>query len=59
VDGAPVWQGALGPEASGIAGPLGVRSDNVRLTFDLRAGESGPNHPDFRLACKSGPGVSD
>jgi hypothetical protein len=59
VDGAPVWQGELGPEASGIAGPLGLRSDNVRLTFDLRAGTSGPNHPDFRLACKSGPGVSD
>lgn len=59
VDGRPVWQGDLGPEAGGLAGPLGLRSDNVRLSFDLRAGASGPAHPNFRLVCKSGPGVSD
>jgi hypothetical protein len=59
VDGAPVWQGDLGPGAAGIAGPLGLRSDNVRLALDLRAGVSGPMRPNFRLACKSGPGVSD
>jgi hypothetical protein len=59
VDGAPVWQGSLGPEANSLAGPPGLRSDNVRLAFDLRAGVPGAAHPNFRLACKSGPGVSD
>jgi hypothetical protein len=59
VDGAQVWQGDLGPDASGLVGPLGLRSDNVRLTLALQAGVSGPMRPSFRLACKSGPGVSD
>jgi hypothetical protein len=59
VDGAPVWEGDLGPEVTNLAGPVGIRSDNVRLSFDLKTGVSGAMHPDFRLACKSGPGVSD
>jgi hypothetical protein len=59
IDGAAVWEGELGSEANDLAGPLGIRSDNVRLEFDLKAGTLGPMHPHFRLACKSGPGVSD
>lgn len=59
IDGRPVWEGDLGPEASDLAGPVGIRSDNVRLAFDLAAGVPPGMHPDFRVACKSGPGVSD
>jgi hypothetical protein len=59
VDGNRVWEGDLGPDADGLTGPVGIRSDNVRLAFDLKAGATAGMHPDFRLACKSGPGVSD
>jgi hypothetical protein len=59
VDDALVWEGNLGPEVADLAGPVGIRSDNVRLSFDLKTGVSSAMHPDFRLACKSGPGVSD
>ena len=31
VDGALVWQGSLPPEARDIAGPAGLRTDNVKL----------------------------
>jgi hypothetical protein len=37
VDGARVWQGSLGEEVRGLAGPVGVRTDNVRVDFDLGA----------------------
>jgi hypothetical protein len=59
VDGTNVWEGDLGPEAEALRGPVGIRSDNVRLAFDLKAGAPAGMHPDFHLACKSGPGVSD
>jgi hypothetical protein len=59
VDGRSVWEGDLGPEADGLNGPVGIRSDNARLAFDLSSRLPGGAHPDFRLACKSGPGVSD
>jgi hypothetical protein len=59
IDGTPVWEGDLGPEASDLAGPVGIRSDNARLAFDLKAGAAAGMHPDFRIACKTGPGVSD
>jgi hypothetical protein len=35
-DGATVWQGSIGPEASRLQGPVGIRSDNARLTLALR-----------------------
>lgn len=59
VDSAPVWEGDLGPQVADLAGPVGIRSDNVRLSFDLKTVASGAMHPDYLLACKSGPGVSD
>lgn len=59
IDGDGVWEGDLGPEADDLTGPVGIRSDNVRLALDLKAGARPGMHPDFRLACKSGPGVSD
>jgi hypothetical protein len=59
VDNRVVWEGGLGPEAQELQGPVGIRSDNVRLAFDLKAGEMAGMHPDFKVACKSGPDASD
>jgi hypothetical protein len=35
VDGVSVWSGALGPKALAFDGPVGIRTDNVRLLADL------------------------
>ncbi len=58
VDGTAVWDGSVGPEGAGLVGPVGIRSDNARLEFDLVTSEpsGGPDHP---VACKSGPGESE
>jgi hypothetical protein len=39
IDEAIVWQGSLGRDAAGLQGPVGIRSDNMRLVMELRAGE--------------------
>jgi hypothetical protein len=46
VDNRVVWEGGLGPEAQELQGPVGIRSDNVRLAFDLKAGAMAGMHPD-------------
>jgi hypothetical protein len=35
IDDALVWDGSLGPEALTLAGPIGVRTDNVHLEGEL------------------------
>ena len=35
VDDALVWEGSLGPEAVALEGPIGVRTDNVRIEAEL------------------------
>jgi hypothetical protein len=37
IDGRPVWDGELGPEALDMEGPVGIRSDNARLELALFA----------------------
>jgi hypothetical protein len=37
VDGAEIWRGDVGSQALSIDGPVGVRSDNVRVEFALDA----------------------
>ncbi len=59
VDGREVWEGSIGPQAMSLNGPVGIRSDNARLALDLRAGGFVGKHPDYTLACKSGPDASD
>jgi hypothetical protein len=59
VDDAGVWEGSVGPEALGLAGPVGIRSDNARLEFDLKAGEPGGARHDHVTECKSGPAQSE
>jgi hypothetical protein len=58
-DGRMVWQGEAGPDAADLKGPVGIRSDNVRLSLDLQAGVLTGQHPHFLQACKSGPAASD
>ena len=59
VDGKEVWDGDVGTFAADLKGPVGIRSDNARLEFDLEAGQYEGPHPHFRMACKSGADVSD
>ncbi|HEY1897264.1 MAG TPA: hypothetical protein VGG62_13365 [Terracidiphilus sp.] len=59
IDGKEVWAGDVGPQAADLNGPVGIRSDNVRLALDLEAGQLKGPHPDSPAACKSGPDVSD
>lgn len=58
-DGALVWEGHVGPLAMQLHGPVGIRSDNVNLEFELRAGQSREIHLDHQLACKPGSGEND
>ncbi len=59
VDGAKVWTGDVGADAVGLEGPVGIRSDNVRLTLDLMGRRPRGAQPDPPTACKSGPQFSD
>jgi hypothetical protein len=49
-----VWEGSVGPEGGSLNGPVGIRSDNVRLELELRAGQATGAHPDYQLACRPG-----
>jgi hypothetical protein len=35
VDGQRVWEGLLPPEALGLKGPVGLRTDNARGRFEV------------------------
>jgi hypothetical protein len=59
VDGAGVWQGTLGPSALALNGPVGMRSDNVRLETQLRVAIPPGAQPAHVLPCKSGPSQSE
>jgi hypothetical protein len=54
VDGATVWEGQLDPEVLKLDGPVGLRSDNVRLDFVLRAVPPIEAPPDQVWPCRSG-----
>ena len=59
VDDTKVWQGEVGPEAISLHGPVGIRSDNVRLELELRAQEDDGVHPHVALGCKADAGAQD
>jgi hypothetical protein len=59
VDNHEVWRGMAGKDAAALQGPVGIRSDNVRLEFDLEAGAFEGVHPNFLKACKTGAANSD
>lgn len=54
VDNREVWEGDVGSDAAKLEGPVGIRSDNARLEFDLMARESAGTHPNSVEACKTG-----
>lgn len=53
VDNATVWEGSIGPEAAGLIGPTGIRSDNARLELELTTSNDQRQH-DHPMPCKSG-----
>jgi hypothetical protein len=59
VDNHEVWRGEVGSAAAALHGPVGIRSDNARLEFDLKTGEYEGVHPNFLRACQSGVANSD
>ncbi len=59
VDNREVWDGEVGTDAAAVQGPVGIRSDNVRLEFDLKAGQYEGVHPNFLKACQTGAGASE
>jgi hypothetical protein len=59
VDDREIWEGEVGSEAANLEGPVGIRSDNASLEFNLKTGESSGSHPDSVPACKSGPENSE
>lgn len=59
VDDLVVWDGDLGSEVLNLNGPVGIRSDNAHLEFQLQVGEGAGAHPDFVIACNSGPDQSE
>ena len=58
VDERLIWQGELGPLASGLHGPAGVRTDNAHLNFQLAVDSAAaPSAP--VPACRTGLQESD
>jgi len=59
VDNAVVWDGRVGTRALRLDGPVGIRSDNVRLEMELQAGTLSSNHPDSVMPCRAGPAEAE
>jgi hypothetical protein len=59
VDDHEAWRGDVGTDAASLHGPVGIRSDNAHLEFELQAGEYEGVHPNFLRACQSGAANSD
>jgi len=53
VDRALVWEGSVGADGGAMKGPVGVRSDNARLQFELFAAEPA-NATSQGPACRTG-----
>jgi hypothetical protein len=52
-DGRVVWEGSVGAGAMGLDGPVGIRSDNVRVGVQLFAGQASGGKAGARPACKA------
>jgi hypothetical protein len=53
-DGKAVWEGSVGPEALRLDGPVGMRSDNVRLEMELMASPPAALQRDAKpLSCRT------
>ncbi len=55
-DGKAVWEGSVAPEALRFDGPVGMRSDNVRLQIELMASPPDFPQPETKpLPCRAEP----
>jgi hypothetical protein len=54
-----VWEGALGSYAHAFNGPVGIRSDNVRLQLELRAPHPSNSQQGRAPGCRTGPGETE
>jgi hypothetical protein len=52
-DGRAVWEGSAGAGVLGLDGPVGIRSDNVRIGVELFAGQAGGGKAGTRPACRA------
>ena len=59
IDDHEVWKGIIEKEAAELHGPVGIRSDNARLEFELKAGSYEGAHPNYLKACQTGAADSD
>jgi len=59
VDGSVVWEGVLGSDALHLDRPVGIRSDNAHVEFQLGVVDVPGVHPNVALPCKSGPSESE
>jgi hypothetical protein len=53
-DNKEVWEGDVGADAAALAGPVGIRSDNVRLEFEYLARTAVGSAPNIATTCKKG-----
>jgi hypothetical protein len=54
VDGERVWEGLLDAAAAALSGPIGLRTANVHLEFELVAASPPGALPQFMLRCPTG-----
>lgn len=59
VDDGMVWDGKVGAEALLFDGPVGIRSDNVKLEMDLQSGDISGAHANTMIPCRSGPSEAE
>ena len=59
VDNSAVWEGSLGSDVLHLNGPVGIRSDDAQVNFQLRVGEISGAHADVVLPCKTGPSEAE
>lgn len=55
VDERLVWQAPLGAAAAVLHGPVGLRSDNADLEFELTVASPSESLPQDTVHCRSGP----
>jgi hypothetical protein len=58
-DNKRIWDGSVTPDALGFDGPLGIRSDNVRLEIQLLAGPALKAAAEQPPMCRTGAGESE
>jgi hypothetical protein len=58
-DNALLWEGSVGAEALRFDGPVGMRSDNVKLQVELRVAQPLRSAAGREVGCRSGPGESE